>query len=274
MNENHPSLDDLSLFLAVANSGSLSEASRLTGTPLPTVSRRISKLQADLDKTLFLRGKNGFSLTPEGRELAERLSGLKDVEHRVCQWLDVDDRPTQVRITTGFMTARYLVPRLLPPVDQGVRWIPSFVASNARLDIARHEADIGIRRTEPASNWLARRPSRRITYAFYAKDETVTGYVSMPETAELSASLKWLHSRYGHKVVARGSDLRLCLDMAIAGYGQILLPTFAGDIERGLVRRSEQIDELSHNEWLVCHQDARNQPAIRAALDAVEAALK
>ena len=48
-----------------------------------------------------------------------------------------------------------------------------------------------------------------------------------------------------------------------------MLPTFAGEGEPGLVRISEPIAELTHEEWLVSHHDARHDPPVRQALDAV-----
>ena len=54
-----------------------------------------------------------------------------------------------------------------------------------------------------------------------------------------------------------------------AGVGRVVLPTFAGEGEQGLVRVSEPIGELTHEEWLVSHHDARHDPPVRLALDAV-----
>ena len=51
--------------------------------------------------------------------------------------------------------------------------------------------------------------------------------------------------------------------------GRIVLPTFSGEGEPGLVRVSEPIAELAHEEWLVSHHDARHDPPVRQALDAV-----
>ena len=49
----------------------------------------------------------------------------------------------------------------------------------------------------------------------------------------------------------------------------MVLPTFAGERMAGLARVSEPIAELRSEQWLVSHQDARDEPPIRAALDAI-----
>ena len=54
-----------------------------------------------------------------------------------------------------------------------------------------------------------------------------------------------------------------------AGIGRTVLPMFVGEGRPGLVRVSDPIDALETEEWLVSHHEARHEPAIRAALDAV-----
>lgn len=70
-------LNALELFVVAANSGSLSEASRRTAVPLPTVSRKIAKLEEQLGIRLLDRGTKGLALTPAGAQLlAEAAPGL------------------------------------------------------------------------------------------------------------------------------------------------------------------------------------------------------
>lgn len=46
-------------------------------------------------------------------------------------------------------------------------WRPALLASNTNVDIARREADIGIRNRRPDQSWLAGRKLAPITYAEY-----------------------------------------------------------------------------------------------------------
>lgn len=62
-------LNALALFVAAARSGSLSEASRQTGVPLPTVSRRVRRLEDELGVRLLERGTRGLTLTQVGTRL-------------------------------------------------------------------------------------------------------------------------------------------------------------------------------------------------------------
>jgi DNA-binding transcriptional LysR family regulator len=59
-------LDDMSVFVAVAESGSLSGASRNLGIPLPTVSRKLAELETHLGTRLFIRSTRKLALTDAG----------------------------------------------------------------------------------------------------------------------------------------------------------------------------------------------------------------
>jgi DNA-binding transcriptional LysR family regulator len=59
-------LDAMSLLVAVAEAGSLSAAGRKLGVPLPTVSRKISELEAHLNTRLLTRSTRKLALTDSG----------------------------------------------------------------------------------------------------------------------------------------------------------------------------------------------------------------
>ena len=267
MNETPASLDDLALFAAVADAGSLGEASRRTGVPLPTLSRRMTALERDLARTLFLRGKRGYALSAEGVSLAAELSGLADVRRRVERWRSASDARPPVRITAGFWTSHAIARRL--SADPERTWLPHFVPATASLDLARREADIGIRNAAPDHPWLARRAVATVRFAVYGTREA-KGYIAAPPD---TPSQRWLHERHGREIVAVAQDPRICLELAEAGHGLMILPTFVENSLRNLVRRSEPIEELTHESWLLAHHDARQDPPIRAAIDEIVAIL-
>ncbi|WP_425040816.1 LysR family transcriptional regulator [Primorskyibacter sp. S187A] len=265
MNETHASLDDLLLFALVAQMGSLSAASRQCDMPLPTVSRRMAGLERDLGRKLFVRGARGYALTADGRSLAEELEGLAHIRARVRAWSERVSGPVAVRITAGTWSARHIALNL-PPISQDALWAPVFVPSDAKLDLARREADVGIRNAAPDHNWLAGRKLAPVEFAIYGRPEA-TGFIASTNN---TPSQNWLQAHFPEDIRLRAGDPRLALDLALAGHGRVLLPMFAGRSTE-LNQVSEPIDALRHEAWLVVHDQARHEPPIRAALDMVGA---
>lgn len=62
-------LNSLKIFLEVANSNSFLEASNCLFMSQPAISKSMSKLEEDLNVTLFYRANKGISLTPSGELL-------------------------------------------------------------------------------------------------------------------------------------------------------------------------------------------------------------
>ena len=60
-------LDAMSILLAAVEAGSLSGAARHLGTPLATVSRKVSELETHLGTRLFVRSNRRMTLTDSGR---------------------------------------------------------------------------------------------------------------------------------------------------------------------------------------------------------------
>lgn len=264
-----PRLDDLALFLAVTDAGDLSGAARQTGVSLPTLSRRMAELERVTGRRLFARGRQRYALTAEGRILRAEVEGLRQLRTQVERWQHRDREKPRVRITAGLWTTRLLARSVGRYWTTDADWVPEFTASNANVDIARREADIGVRNRRPEQSWLAGRQTALNRFAVYAAGPEVVGYLTLAASTPTTPSERWLRAHHEGEIVTRASDARVALDLALGGVGRIVMPCFAGDAESGLVRVTEPIGELDHTEWLVAHHDARHDPPIRHALDAL-----
>ena len=67
--------DDLRVFLAVAQGGSLRKAARALRLGQPTIGRHLHQLELSVGARLFERSANGHRLTREGKKLMERIRG-------------------------------------------------------------------------------------------------------------------------------------------------------------------------------------------------------
>ncbi|MFZ5963844.1 LysR family transcriptional regulator [Thalassococcus sp. BH17M4-6] len=264
--KDQPSLDDLRLFLAIADAGSLGGAARTTGVSAPTLGRRMTALEHALSARLFERGAQGYGLTMRGRALLEEMADLRRLSADLSAFADTAPHP-RVRITAGMWTARHIARNAARLTGAGTDWWPELLASNANVDIARREADIGVRNRRPEQPWLAGRRTRWIDYAAFAGDASVQGYITLPAQSSSTPSERWLRATHPDRIVTVASDMRLACDMARAGLGRVILPVFAAPSD--LQQIGPAIDALGHDEWLVCHHDGRHDPPVRAALDAL-----
>jgi DNA-binding transcriptional LysR family regulator len=80
-------LDAMSVIIAVTETGSFSAASRKLGTPVATVSRRVSELETRLKAELFQRSSRRMMLTDAGRSYIEAckriIEQVDDAERQV-----------------------------------------------------------------------------------------------------------------------------------------------------------------------------------------------
>jgi len=268
------SWDDLRLFALVARAGSLSAAARASGASVATLSRRMTAFETASGRRLFLHGAQGYALTADGRALLERTARMEAAAADIATWRTGDEGPVRVRISAGTWTAQMLAEQVTQFWTPGDPWVPEFVHCNLDMDIARREIDIGIRNRRPEHAWLAGRRTAIVTYAVYAQSEAVRGWIGPTHDAAPLRSTRWVLDHHAGEIVTTSNEARLSLALAQAGVGRIVLPVFVGAGMAGLVRVSEQIAELQSEEWLVAHHDARHDPPIRAALDALAGFLR
>jgi DNA-binding transcriptional LysR family regulator len=81
-------------FVTVARHGGFGRASRASGRPKATLSRRVAELEAGLGLRLFERGSRMLKLTEEGRALHERAGALlKELDETAAAIASGGDRP-------------------------------------------------------------------------------------------------------------------------------------------------------------------------------------
>lgn len=192
----------------------------------------------------------------------------------IAHWSAAQSGAPRVRISAGTWTTLYISRHLATYWTNGDRWTPEFVSCNEDMDIERREVDIGIRNRRPDHDWLAGRRTGHVEHAVYAVSKDVQGWIGPSDDTAALPSEAWTVANHGAELVAVSNDPQVRMSLAQGGVGRVVLPTFAADTAPGLVRVSDIIDALTTEEWLVCHQDTRHDPAIRATLDAIGGFLK
>ena len=280
--------NDLRHFLAVARSGSTLAASKSLRVSQATVSRRVTVLEEALGVELFVRSASGYTLSPRGCALLPAAEAVEEAVNGFENEAKAETRRIAGRVlitTVEFAASGWVIPALARMRETHPDIVAEIVTTDTVIDIARGEADIGIRfGPRPTQESLVVRHLADLEECFYANRELVERF-GMPccfadlarfplvdySDDRLGEIASWVAANVpGAKVVQRVSALSSIVAGVRAGLGAALLPCVMGDAMRGLVRLFEPIPPRSMC-WLVTTDAARRQPHVRAVIDAVVA---
>jgi DNA-binding transcriptional LysR family regulator len=141
--------NDLRIFLAICDAGSMSGAARRLKVSQPTLSRRIAEMEYALGEALFVRKNQGISLTKTGSRLLPAAQGMAQWAMEANRSLDAKNSPVigRVRITAA---PAYAFDFLAPLAETLKKKHPQIaleiLASMEPLNLSRGEADIALRR--------------------------------------------------------------------------------------------------------------------------------
>ena len=283
--------DDLRVFLAVAQAGSLRRAARALGFGQPTVIRRLRQLEESLGTRLFERTPDGHRLTKGGQHLLPMAQGVADaatvIDRRRMAF--GDDAGGVVRVTTGEWVARFLAPHLAGLADTHRDLTVELDESHMEPDLDRRESDLFVRHGLPARGHLVRVGLGSIAAAIYGAKSLVDAqpaartdtrwracpWVAYDAPHEYFRSMAWLMERLGdRRPQVRASRFSLQVEAIRAGAGLGILPCFVGDADAGLVRLTTPITELGADYWLLVHPDLKMVPRVRRLIDWIRTAFK
>jgi DNA-binding transcriptional LysR family regulator len=152
------SWEDVRLFLAVADHGSLTEASRHLGVGQPTVSRRLAELEDDLGYALFDRSVEGTQLTSHGERWLEPARRMAEWAGELQSAAELGDTSPAgvVRITAPPGVAfDFLAPFAARVREKYPQILVHVLARVEYLDLSRREADIALRGRPPTQRDLS-----------------------------------------------------------------------------------------------------------------------
>ncbi|MEP0963712.1 MAG: LysR family transcriptional regulator [Roseobacter sp.] len=149
--------DDLRVFLAVARENSLSGAGKTLRLDPATVGRRIQKLEAALQATLFVKSPQGYALTDTGSALYARAERAETAMRAVGAELpeQSDQLSGQVRIGAPDGAANYLLPQVCAAIAKDNPDLEIQIVALPRVfNLSRREADMAIGVSAPTAGRL------------------------------------------------------------------------------------------------------------------------
>lgn len=149
--------DDLRLFLAVARENSLSGAGKILRLDPATVGRRMQKLEAALQSTLFSKSPQGYLLTDAGTALLARAEHAETAMRAVVVDVPVsnDRLQGQIRIGAPDGAANYLLPQVCARIARDNPDLEIQIVALPRVfNLSRREADMAIGVSAPTAGRL------------------------------------------------------------------------------------------------------------------------
>lgn len=253
------SWDDVRIFLAAWEQGSLTAAAHLLGVGQATVSRRIASLEDAIGQRLFERSRSGLIPTDAARALHPHALRMEEQARLGVAALSglVAEPEGVVRVACPAGVAIDLLPPLMPDLHRRYpRLRLEILADNFLRDLTRHEADIALRAFRPTTGDLVFRRMPPVPLGVFASPAYVS---ALPEGAG-PADLDWLQwsdelahigsAKYtaaqlsGRPPAMTANSFPVLRAAAVQGLGCILMPAFQARLS-GLVPVPVALPELT-----------------------------
>ena len=142
----------VAVFLAVAETGSLSAAARALRSSQPTVGRQVREIEERLGTAVFQRQPRGMALTEAGAALLDPARAMREA---AAQFETIAAGAREgisgtVRITVSETIAQYVMPQILADLRQAEPEISiDLVSTDDANNLLFREADIAVRMFRP-----------------------------------------------------------------------------------------------------------------------------
>ena len=273
--------DDVRVFLAVAELGSVRAAAERLDVSHSTVARRIDMFEGALATRLFERTSTGYSITPSGLQLHEFAAAMEAQALNIERFVAGEDRRLEgvVSVTMPLSVANHLLMADLAEFSRRYEAIDlELVISDAILNIARREADIAVRFVRVGQSPPEGLIGRKVATERYLEDHPLGDDINGARWlgwGEQTVAPEWRRNTPFPDMPARHrlNDPLLQQHAARHGTGIALIPCFLGDADPVLKRVAGYQPTPTFDVWLLTHPDLRDASRMVAARDFLADAL-
>ncbi|MEZ4294976.1 MAG: LysR family transcriptional regulator [Polyangiaceae bacterium] len=282
--------DDLKLFLAVAETGSLSAAARRLRVAQPTVSRRLADLESRMGGALFARSVDGAKPTAFGDRLlvpARRMAEWAVEVERAAEGAESEVAGV-VRLTAPPGVAFDVCAPFAASLRAELPKVRLEVMSSVQyLDLVRREADLALRAQEPSQRDLVTLASIHFDAVPFASRAYAAKLAKKARVEEvdwigwaapldhLSPNRELARLIPGFEPVFASDDFLVQLRACEAGLGAMFLGRVRHRFTRasGLVPLPVALPPVPASLYLVCARNALAVPRIREVAERLTAEL-
>ena len=273
---------DLRFFLEVARHHKLADAALRLHIDPTTLSRRIRRLESDLNTMLFQRTPKGHTLTTDGIKVASYAQDMERASMRAKRDLMAKSRRAMgvVRLgaTEGFGTW-IVAPALGALHKQNPNLEVDLITSRGSLSITKHEVDIAILLERPISGRIKIRKLSDYRFKVYGskdyldqhkpvsavQDLNQHKFVGYVEDLVCSPQLQYYKEVLPHvRSFMRSTSIIAQYKAVIGGAGLGVLPCFIAASDPDLVPVLPEEVFIDRTFWLAIHEDMAGLVKIQA----------
>ncbi len=271
------SWDNLRFVLAVAERGSVSSAARKLGVNHATVLRRVAAFEAEQGGPVFEKTATGYRVLPDRARVIEAARDVENAVLSVERLMHGAVAPLRgvVRVSSTDTLCQVLLPPFVARAQSTSTELQiELMSNNSHLDFAKMQADISVRPAKSLPEELVGDRAADMAFAAYCVSGAPKQWLRLTGPLSKSNPATWMKANVEEDDIRGGANSFLALrEMALAGLGVTILPTFIGDVTNGLVRHPIETEVQSVPVWVATHADLRDVPRIRIVRKRLQAYL-
>lgn len=265
---NKSAWDDIRYVLAVAETGSLNAAASLLGVSHATVLRRVSIFEERHGQAVFQKLPTGYRVLPEAEEVLVAARNVRDAVIALDRAFLGSDTALSgsVRIASTDSICTILLPGIVETISRHHPSLEIILQSgNTRHDFLRLSADITVRPAMALDDGMLGEKAGRFEFAAYGGDAESDVWLGLEGPLQNIPVGKWMQENVDPKRIGAGADSFLVLrELAAAGVGRGILPTFVGDADRRLSRQDNAIPRFVTPIWVATLKELSTNARFRA----------
>lgn len=273
--------DDLRFVLAVAETGSVSEAARNLSVTHATVLRRVAAFEEQHGEPIFLRGPRGYKVLPDKQEVLEAAQEVEAAVLAVDRLLSGSNASLKgpVRITSTDSLCQSVLPPIVTDIGAAYPELRlSLHSANRHLDFNRMAADITVRPALQLEDTLIGEQAGKLICAVYRQaGEHSADPPWLPLEGPLARSKpgQWMASNIRKSQLGIGSDSFMVQQNLVAqGAGQSFLPTMLAEQDARLTRATSGVPDIEVPIWVGSAADMAHTPKVKAVSAMLVAGLR
>ncbi len=287
-------------FIAIYETGTLTEAARRLGTTQPSMGRHLRELEGLLGETLFVRLPGRLLPSERARALFDAVAPMHQASREAARLFSEQQERIVgvVRVAVSESYGYHVVPQVLAPLlhlEPGLEI--ELAVSNTSDNLLRREADIAVRHFRPQQEDVITRKLGHTELGLFVHERFITRFgvptsftlpegafvvgfdrLPMPVAAALRGAAGQPHAQTPPRFRWRSDSLLTLQAVVESGAAIGALHVDIAAQRPGLVRVLEEQVGLPEELWLCAHDELRRSRRMRYVWDhlgdALEARLK